>query len=154
MRANRIAISLAVALPGISGLAAPAAAEDALLNTSVGICETALRQGNPDVRDLAETFGFTSTKMPNGGPAWQHQAGADRTVITSSAGICAIILFRGNYTSGATEAFQSWARASEISFSAVPNGDKYAEKGSFTYRYREFPQNGSGAVLISQRQGN
>ncbi len=36
----------------------------------------------------------------------------------------------------------------------VPNGDKYAEKGSFTYRYREFPQNGAGAVLISQRQGS
>lgn len=75
-------------------------------------------------------------------------------MIAFSAAICAVILFRGNHTSGATDAVETWARTSEISFSAVPNGDKYAEKGRFTYRYREFPQNGSGAVLISQRQGN
>lgn len=147
---KRVGIAVTVALVGMTAAETSAAAEDTVLNNSIGICETRLRQGNSDIGSLAETFGFRSTKMPDGSPAWQHEAGSNRTLIFSTSSFCAIRLNRGNYTSGATEVVQSWARASNTPLSATPSGDKLGAKGGFTYRYREFPQNGSGALLISR----
>lgn len=140
----------AAVLAGLTAAGAAAAAEDAMLGNAIGICETALRQGDPDIAMLAATLGFQRATLPNGGPAWVQEAGADRTIIASVPTHCAIALYRGNYATGATEAFQAWARASDISFRAVPSGDKFAEKGGYTYRYREMPQNGSGQLLISR----
>lgn len=141
----------AAILAGLTTWGAPAAAKDAMLGNAVGICETALWQGDPDIAMLAATLGFQRATLPNGGPAWVQEAGADRTIIASVPTHCAIGLYRGNYASGATAALQAWARAADIGFSAVPNGDKFAEKGGYTYRYRELPQTGSGQLLISRR---
>ena len=140
----------AAVLAGMTALTVPAAAQDAMLNASVGLCETALRQGKPDIASPAETLGFYRKTLPNGVEGWQLGLGSNLTLVVSRSAFCVIALNRDNQTSKAKEAFESWARASNTSFGAAPNGDKVGEKDGFTYRYSEL-SDGTAALYISRQ---